>query len=96
MAKLTTQSFIDDHLGGASQYDEPNLRSMLDAYVSHATDSLDYELTAAEFFVSQCWMCVVRASTTGWRQILCGFRFRAQQGEGEVCRRRLGQCDQRY
>ena len=83
MAKLTTQSFIDDHLGGASQYDEPNLRSMLGAYVSHATDSLDYELSAAG---SSFDALDVRgqgiynrvAANLVWLQI------RAQQGEGEV------------
>ena len=83
MAKLTTDSFIADHLGGASQYDEPNLRSMLGAYVSHATDSLDYELSAAE---SSFDALDTRgqgiynrvAANLVWLQI------RAQQGEGEV------------
>lgn len=47
MAKLTTQQFIDDHLGGASQYDEVKTLAMLDQFVARATRAADADLMNA-------------------------------------------------
>ena len=47
MAKLTVQSFIADHLGGASQYDDANVQAMLQQFVTRATQALDADLRNA-------------------------------------------------
>lgn len=47
MAKLTTQDFIADQLGGGSQYDDANVQAMLDQFVMRATDACDEDLSDA-------------------------------------------------
>ena len=84
MAKLTTQAFIDQHLGGASQYDEANVRAMLDSFVMRATNAVDTDLRDAGMPAYESLNEHQQGVYNRVAGELVWLQLRAQQGGGDV------------